>query len=636
MKKLYLTLIIFLTLQANAQFFEGFEGAIFPPAGWVTANSGLGTLPWKRMIVPWTPYEGSGGAFIDRQNTGPGISGCWLITPAITITANTPLTFFSRQSIMGNDATAIYQIRISTTSQTDLSSFTVLNAWSETDLNLGLDYESKIVSLNAYAGQTVYIAFVRIINQPTLAVSGDRWLLDNVSIGSTNLINGNVQFSMDGSCGITSTPLYDNINIQAQYNTNVDNVFTNVDGHYTYTTLQNNFTLTPNLSIGSYFNITPANYNFNFPDIGSSGTANFCITPNGIHPDLEITLLPRISPVSGFYTIYDIAYKNKGNQIQSGTIALSFNDAIMDYGESYPTIDAQSPGILTWNFTDLKPFESRTIEYVKLNLNSPTDTPPVNAGDVINLTANITAPQTDETPSDNTSSLSQIVVVSLDPNDKIVTEGSVIDISKVGEFLHYMIRFQNIGTADATNVVVRDILTDNLDASTFEMIATSHPCSTLKRGNQLEFAFDNIHLPSSTIDEPASHGFVAFKIKPAATVGVGSIIQNTASIYFDFNFPIVTNTTSTAVATLGTQSFDEKHFKLYPNPAKNIVTVNVNDAITIQSITIYNPLGQMVKTIPLSALSSSITVDVSQLKAGTYFMEITSNQGKTTKKFVKL
>ncbi|MBK8601453.1 MAG: T9SS type A sorting domain-containing protein [Flavobacterium sp.] len=69
---------------------------------------------------------------------------------------------------------------------------------------------------------------------------------------------------------------------------------------------------------------------------------------------------------------------------------------------------------------------------------------------------------------------------------------------------------------------------------------------------------------------------------------------------------------------------------------KNTVNVNVASGVRLKSISIYNPLGQLVKTLVDADLNSSLTVDVSALRAGTYFMEINANQGKITKKFVKL
>jgi hypothetical protein len=75
---------------------------------------------------------------------------------------------------------------------------------------------------------------------------------------------------------------------------------------------------------------------------------------------------------------------------------------------------------------------------------------------------------------------------------------------------------------------------------------------------------------------------------------------------------------------------------MYPNPAKNTVNIEIASGVILESIAIYNPLGQLVKTLTDSELSASLSIDVSALKTGSYFMEITSNNGKITKKFVKL
>jgi len=58
----------------------------------------------------------------------------------------------------------------------------------------------------------------------------------------------------------------------------------------------------------------------------------------------------------------------------------------------------------------------------------------------------------------------------------------------------------------------------------------------------VEFSFKNILLPDSTTNEPLSHGFVSYKINPKIGLTENTTIENTASIYFDFNPPIVTNT----------------------------------------------------------------------------------------------
>ncbi len=75
---------------------------------------------------------------------------------------------------------------------------------------------------------------------------------------------------------------------------------------------------------------------------------------------------------------------------------------------------------------------------------------------------------------------------------------------------------------------------------------------------------------------------------------------------------------------------------LAPNPVNAIVSIVANSTTKIESISLYNPLRQLVKTMTANELNSSFSIDVSALKIGTYFMEISSNNVKTTKKLVNL
>jgi hypothetical protein len=65
----------------------------------------------------------------------------------------------------------------------------------------------------------------------------------------------------------------------------------------------------------------------------------------------------------------------------------------------------------------------------------------------------------------------------------------------------------------------------------------------------VRFNFPNINLPDSTNNEPESHGYIQYKIKRNAGLSPGTAISNKASIYFDFNAPIVTNTVTNNICT---------------------------------------------------------------------------------------
>jgi hypothetical protein len=65
--------------------------------------------------------------------------------------------------------------------------------------------------------------------------------------------------------------------------------------------------------------------------------------------------------------------------------------------------------------------------------------------------------------------------------------------------------------------------------------------------------FDNIALPDSTTNEAGSHGFVQYSVRAKAGLPNGAQIPNTASIYFDFNLPVVTNATHSTLVILACQ-----------------------------------------------------------------------------------
>ena len=135
---------------------------------------------------------------------------------------------------------------------------------------------------------------------------------------------------------------------------------------------------------------------------------------------------------------------------------------------------------------------------------------------------------------------------------------------------------------------------DKFDISTLIPTSSSHPFATkISEGNKIEFIFENINLP---FDDATNDGYVAFKIKTKQTLKVGDSFTNEANIYFDYNFPILTNkATSKFQTTLDAPDFEfSNYFTLYPNPANDVLNINAVQAIEIQSLAIYDVLGQLV------------------------------------------
>ena len=442
-------------------------------------------------------------------------------------------------------------------------------------------------------------------------------------------IFGNIKFDNNAN-GCDALDIdYSNLNLSIADGTNNGNIITNQTGDYYIPVQAGAYTITPNLENPSYFTISPTSYTVNFPVQASPFNQDFCVTSNGVHSDVEIMVIPINPARPGFDAAYKIIYRNKGTEVENGSVSLTFDDSVLEYVSSNPVYNSAGTNNVTWNYTNLQLFETREIEIV-FNVNGPTETPAVNIDDVLNYTATILITNTDETPNDNTFTLSEIVRGSYDPNDKTCLQGETVEPSMIGEYVHYVIRFENTGTAAAQNIVVKDMIDlAKFDIFTLVPLKGSHDFFTRINGNKVEFIFENINLD---FNDATNDGYVAFKIKTLPTLNIGDTFSNDANIYFDYNFPITTNTYTTTIAALSNQNFEfDSQFILYPNPSIAILNIQSKNSLEIQSIEIYNILGQVVVAIP----NATNAIDVSSLKTGTYFVKVNTNNGSANTKFVK-
>jgi len=656
MKKLLLLLLAFFAIcRGEAQFYEGFEaGTYVPETGdwnlasgtWKISDNGIGTgfswEPISTVAQPPLQFEGSVAAYINRENIGGGnTSEDWLVSPSVTVPPGGALSFYTRTTISGDQGTD-YQVLVSTTSQTDHSSFVPIAYWNEGSLTAIFNiYEVKSIPLDAYVGQSIYIAFVRRFVQPDLFVSGDRWLIDAVSLGEEepiattpiNYIVGAVTYNLDNN-GCEQNNMISTVRIDATNGAQTYYKYAN-NGTYEMVVSGTDLVVTPanyNLEI---FDSTPPSYMFNFTGSGNTAIADFCLSPNGnaVH-DLSIEIIPYNSSARpGFDSHYKMTVRNLGNLPEDCMVNFSFDDDIFDFvlgTDDY----ILSPGNVSWNLNDIPPLSHRNF-MVTLNLNSPTEMPPVNAGDQLEFFTTVTMPD-DSVAENNFGVLEQTVMNAYDPNDKSVNEGETITPEQADDYLHYVIRFQNTGTAAATLVRITDDLSSNLDLSTLDVTSWSHDVRLALEGNRAEFLFDDINLPPTTDDEPGSHGYVAYRIKPISTIALGTSISNTAKIYFDFNFPIITNTVTTTVSALAVSDLAKNTFSLYPNPASQSVAIELTDDANIGAINIYNLLGQKIKTVAPQFENRLYTMNISDMAAGTYLIQTVSENGKNTKKLIKL
>jgi uncharacterized repeat protein (TIGR01451 family) len=295
-----------------------------------------------------------------------------------------------------------------------------------------------------------------------------------------------------------------------------------------------------------YIQPFPVNHSSTFSSYGNRDSVNFAMVPVPGINDMRITLLPITAARTGSQSRYLVKYENLGTTtINSGTIRL-----IKDYRTIYDSASVLQNSIvndtITWNYNNFAPMESRQfIVYLKLLI-----PPTLNINDTLHLNAAVNPIAGDTTPVNNTAVLNQLVIGSYDPNDKTESHGPGFPAQLIanGEYLNYVIRFQNTGTDTAFRVLVRDTLDDKLNFGSFEMIGASHSYKlTITNGNQLEWKFDPIILPDSNHNVLNSQGYIAYRIRPLSTLVAGDTITNRAGIYFDFNPPVMTNTQLTVI-----------------------------------------------------------------------------------------
>ena len=449
----------------------------------------------------------------------------------------------------------------------------------------------------------------------------------NTVVGTT-IFDGN-----NNGCNIND-PLHPNIRVDITDGTTTGSAFTNSNGNCTFFTEAGTYSIFPNIENAAAFNISPANATITFPDNNNNiSNQSFCLSPNGNHPDIEVVVSPVGPARPGFDANYKIVYKNKGNQSLSGAIDLTFEDAKLDLVSALPIADTQTGNNMSWAYSNLLPFESRSINVV-FNVNSPTETPAVNNGDILNFTTSATPAAGDEVPSDNSFALAQTVVGPFDPNAKTCLEGNVLSPTQIGNYLHYNIDFENLGSADAVNVVVKDSIdTTKFDINSLQVLYSSHAMRATIRGNVVEFIFESINLAAASGNPPVGgHGNVLFKIKTLPTLVPGDQVENKADIYFDYNAPVATEAARSTFELLGNPGHHtDETVVVYPNPTKG--NINIQCSGIIETVELFDIQGRLLRTAIINANTANL--DMSDKSNGIYFIRITSDKGMKVEKVVR-
>lgn len=361
--------------------------------------------------------------------------------------------------------------------------------------------------------------------------------------------------------------------------------------------------------------------------------------------------------VSGFEYNQYINYCNYGqNAVANGSISISYNSNQLSYvtmnaspswswwntnSNGTSTFGSNANGVLVLNYANLASGECRIINTEFLSNQTLT------LGSYVTVTANISPLAGDAVPANNQYVAAHQVRSSFDPNDKQMlnykTGNSFVGtILPTQNTMEYLIRFQNTGTAPARRVVVRDLLPSFLERNTIRNIQTSHAGQIRTEGQEMIFVFDGINLPDSFTNEAASHGFIKFTIDRVAGLPLGTQINNSASIYFDFNAPVITNTNQMTIQNLAVAVEEARKIdmRVMPNPFRDVFTVQYElETETDVRINLYNALGEAVgsfqNTQNQAAGAHQIQVPTQDLANGIYWLQIETKNGRYAQKIIK-
>ena len=232
------------------------------------------------------------------------------------------------------------------------------------------------------------------------------------------------------------------------------------------------------------------------------------------------------------------------------------------------------------------------------------------------------------------------VIGSFDPNDKrgFPLGWQAEHIIERGQELEYMIRFQNTGTDTAFLVIVRDTMSPLLDMTSLRVGASSHPYTYfVNETGILTFRFANILLPDSNINETASHGYVLFRLRQQPDLAFGEVIENRAGIYFDFNAPVLTNTTFHTIGhpfiivRVNEPTDYGLDLRVFPNPLADQVTFQVQ-GLPVDSHfqwSLYDVHGALVRQEQFVGTNFQFQRDA--LLPGVYFFQLTEKNGRTAR-----
>ena len=307
-----------------------------------------------------------------------------------------------------------------------------------------------------------------------------------------------------------------------------------------------------------------------------------------------------------------VEFANSGTLVSEGALVLYHDQRLVFSNMLNGSLEPQmiTEDSITWYITEKDIGEMGTLEIL---MNTPDES---NTGEVVAL-------RTKFFDTDNACigeyTTDEIILCAFDPNDKQVSPNNRTAENKteIGTELHYTVRFENEGNFVAGRVIIRDTLSPLLNTSTLRIIGSSHDMVYALVGNVAEFTFADIALL------PDETGYVKFRISHIDNIEESAIIDNQASIIFDSNAPIITNTIrNTMVSDItSTQGnlISKYSFSVFPSPTKDRLNIKNHNFEDDWNYSLHDLDGRQVL---FNSCSAKKCIEEFDINSGVYLLRI--------------
>lgn len=455
------------------------------------------------------------------------------------------------------------------------------------------------------------------------------------------IVNGNVFHDKDNNCVFNGRDekLNENL-IRIQPGNRV--IRPKFDGSYQIYLEEGKYTIT--VSPGKYWGPSPCASLTQTVEVDPGDVLeriDFPLLQQSNVKDLSVVLTSTSGPraVARNTQQYFINYSNLGSsELVKGDVKLVFDSRLENFVAS-PKPEKVIGDTAYWSLEDLSPGERGAIKC----LFKVKDT----ATNLLELTATIAQPESENDDNNNSSSLTQKIMEEDVEIHKFINPGTnwtdTVVINQETESIQYQISFANYTDDTVRSVYVIDTVSLINNILEIKDVAWSHPVIPITiEGPKysdyliLIYKFENIDLPPNPTKNGEivnDEGHITFELM-LSNLNVGMEFFNRAKVVFEYDYSQMTNEVLAFVddkSSVQTQ-YTQQEVSVYPNPTDNMVSLDIDGFNTDNTYKVISMTGQQVLS---GSITTDKTIDLSSLTPSVYFINVTTEDAFYTAKVIK-